>query len=295
MMPFRLPVPDEAPGVSRERRAVRITRITGTMLSVLAMAPALAIAAPITAADTIRRHQVRAVTIHAPVTEAGIGAGLFTKATASAHGLEITMSIRTGQYFLEEMLPVLMLLSNHSARRLSFEGAVLPGTCERSPFIMVTGGSAPRYHLPWAPLFSCPNRSPYRLNPGQTRTATLLVLLPASGQLRLTAQTSYEQDANPFGSAWPSIAISVRPSAPPDRHLHLRRHGSGVSVTVRQGRLPHLLYQYLIVSGGTRIGTRDWQPLRDARLQDPRGALAYALWRVLVTAPGYTVASADYT
>ncbi len=291
----RLPVPDEAPGASRERRAVRITRITGTMLSVLAVAPALAIASPITAADTIRRHQVRAVTIHAPVTEAGIGAGLFTKATASAHGLEITVSIRTGQYFLGEMLPVQILLRNHSTGPLSFEGAVLPGTCERSPFIMVTGGSAPRYHLPWAPLFSCPNRSPYRLNPGQTRTAILLVLLPASGQLRLTAQTSYESRATPFGTAWPSIAISVQPSAPPDRLLHLRRQSAIVSVTVRRGRLPHLLYQYLIVSGGTRIGTRDWQPLPGARLQDPRGALAYALWRVLVTAPGYTVASADYT
>jgi len=171
----------------------------------------------------------------------------------------------------------------------------LPSTCERSPFVAVTGGSVPRYHLPWAPLFSCPNHSSYRLNPGQTRTAALLVLLPASGQLRLTAQTSYERDASPFGTAWPSIVISVRPSAPLDRVLHLRRHGSIVSVTVPQRRLPHLLYQYLIVSGGTQIGTRDWQPLPGARLQDPRGALAYAVWRVLVTAPGYAVASADYT
>jgi len=295
MMLFRLPVPDEAPGVSRERRAVRITRITGTMLSVLAMAPALAIAAPITAAGAIRRDQIRAVNIHAPVTEAGIGAGLFTRATASAHGLEITVSIRTGRYFLGEMLPVQMTLRNHSTRPISFEGAVLPGTCERSPFIMVTGGSAPRYHLPWAPQFSCPNHSSYRLYPGQMRTTALLVLLPASGRLRLTAQTSYERDASPFGTAWPSIVISVQPSAPPDRVLHLHRQGAIVSVTVRRGRLPHLLYQYLIVSGGTQIGARDWQPLPGARLQDPRGALAYALWRVLVTAPGYAVASADYT
>ncbi len=178
-----------------------ITRITGTMLSVLAMAPALAIAAPITASGAIRRDQVRAVTIHAPVTEAGIGAGLFTRATASAHSLEISVSIRTGRYFLGEMLPAQILLRNHSTRPISFEGAVLPSTCERSPFIMVTGGSAPRYHLPWAPQFSCPNHSSYKLNPGQTRMATFLMLLPASGQLRLTAQTSYERDASPFRTA----------------------------------------------------------------------------------------------
>ncbi len=87
----------------------------------------------------------------------------------------------------------------------------------------------------------------------------------------------------------------MQPTAPPDRVPHLHRQGPIVSVTVRRGRLQHLLYQYLIVSGGTQIGDRDWQPLPSARLQDPHGALAYALWRVLVTAPRHAVASADYT
>lgn len=233
-------------------------------------------------------------TVHSSLAGGAISATAFKQATASAHGLEMAVRIKSGQYFLGEMLSARILVSNHSSKRISFEGAVLPSTCERSPFIAVMGGSAPHYQLPWASPFSCPNEASYQINPGQTRTATLLVVLQASGRLRLTAQTSYERRVSPFGDAWPSIDITVIAHAPPQRVLHLRRHGSIVFVTVQQGHLPHLLYQYLIISGGTRTGTRDWEPLAGTSLHDPRGALASAEWRVLVTAPGYVVASANY-
>ena len=78
-------------------------------------------------------------------------------AQTEGNGLETTLSITPGPYFLSELLSVDITLTNSSKHSIQLEGGPAINTCNGAFSVMVTGGQEPHYDVPVTPItMSCP-------------------------------------------------------------------------------------------------------------------------------------------
>lgn len=248
--------------------------------------------------------------------------------TLRAAGLEMTLRLPRGPYFLGELLPVAVTLRNRSGAAISYFGWPTAGACGATFSIYASGGAAPLYVLPPMIMPSCPASLPHQLKPGGVLAANLLVPLTASGRVTVAAQAelatitrnqsggqSISWTPSPIKPGWPSMTIAVAPRAPASRVIHLIHvgpinlrlfslfnGGPRVLVAAPRGAVPHLLYQLqtaCVSAGGTAYYSQSgyWQPLQSVEIDDPGcggGISGAETWTLLVGAPGYAIASGSY-
>ncbi len=222
-----------------------------------------------------------------------------------AGGLELSLSAPRGPFFLSELLPVTVALHNQSGAAVGYFGAFTPTLCGSAVDVLVAG-SPPLYTPPRAILPSCPAPRPIPggLAPGRAVSVRLLVPVTASGRVTVAvhmlfvtathregAGVWYSSGPGPFAARWPTLAIDVAPRVPADRAIRLRPSGASLHIVAPPPARSSLLYQEVSVCGNEGSGDADWQPLGAGTIAPPRCA-GQGRWSVLVSAPGFAIASA---
>ncbi len=233
---------------------------------------------------------------------------------SSAGGLEMSLSLTSGPYFLSEMLAVDISLTNHTQNTYYVGLPFVVDPCGYWPGVMVTGGNKPYYDIPIATDHSCPplvENAP--LKPGQTLTVHRYLPLTESGKQTFTAQTEFysasSQGSNPWPSLvspplekhWPAIQISVSPTIPSASKLSFRIEGSQVIVKAVTGTPSRLVYLYGVGcqdfnndGGGTGTGNYGWEPISTNRVNKPGCPGKNVQWVFAFGAPGYGVVTGSY-
>jgi hypothetical protein len=146
----------------------------------------------------------------------------------------VTMSVRVppGPYFLSELLPVDVALSNHSRAPITLGGAAVPSPCGSALGAWLTGGTAPYFALRASTTHGCPlfAGGTTTVAPGHTLTIRQGLPLTASGHLTLMAGAQFLKvsttsgggqaittGVNPLGGRWPSLVLTVAPTIPAAR------------------------------------------------------------------------------
>ena len=189
------------------------------------------------------------------VPPVGTSVGTPIPVRAQAGGLEMTMRITPGPYFLREMLVADLSLTNHSQTTYLLEETLrdpglLSDACQPPITVQISGGSGPSDTVlrnTLTSLASCSNRpgseGTMKFKPGQTITAHQVLALTSSGQVTFTARGIFQkvvlgqdgvvQVANapgPLDGHWPTMRVSVASQAPPARLISLQRQGLQVQV-----------------------------------------------------------------
>lgn len=228
-------------------------------------------------------------------------------AHTEGNGLETTLSIPPGPYFLSELLSVDITLTNSSRHSIMLEGGPSINTCTGAFSAMVTGGQEPHYDIPVTPItMSCP--------PGMS-TLAVKESLSAHGYIAITRSgaatvamdarastlalnsdgTVSNQGSRPLAEHWPTIAIKVVPQIPSDRLLSLQTQGNTVIVNAPESVRPHLVYYYTVNclhGSGTNV---DWEPLKAKALQEPYCDDPIRHWDYAVGASGYPIVAVSMT
>jgi hypothetical protein len=251
---------------------------------------------------------------HSGLRSPFVGPGKTVTVVSSADGLEMSMGLTSGPYFLSEKLAMDISLTNHTN---ATEYVGLPFTadhCGDWPGITVTGGNKPDYTIPIATDHSCPFSSETTpLKPGQTLTVHKYMPLTSSGKQILTAETAFysgsSQGPGPYPSRvssplekhWPTIQISVSPTIPSDRKLSFRREGSQVVVNAPTGTPSHLVYLYGVGCNdsnnngeSTISGNYGWEPISTNRVNEAGCPGKNVHWDFAFGAPGYGVLTGSY-
>jgi hypothetical protein len=229
----------------------------------------------------------------------------------------ITMSVRVppGPYFLSELLPVDVALSNHSHTSITLGGAAVPSPCGSALGAWLTGGTAPHFVLRASTAISCPSSAggTTTVAPGHTLTIHHWLPLTDSGHLTLMALAHFLKvsttsgggqaittGVNPLGGRWPSLVLTVAPTIPAGRTLTLIKIGPAVFVHVPLRLRSQLRYLYGVSCrdaqgpGGTGTGNFGWQPLASGVAYDPGCPGIDEQWTVVMGLPGYAIATATY-
>jgi hypothetical protein len=239
--------------------------------------------------------------------------GTALAAHSSAGGLEMSLSLTPGPYFLSEMLAADISLTNHS-KTTYYVGIPFVGSpCGYATGVAMTGGGAPHYQIPISTDHSCPGGFDGRaLKPGQTVTARKYLPLTDSGHLTLTAETTfltrkvdnvfdyYTSVSGPFDRHWPTAQINVNSSIRADRQLSFKIQGTHVIVTAPQGAQLHLLYLYGVScqdfhdAGSTGTGNYGWEAISTNQVNVPGCPGKNVQWSFAFSAPGYATVVGNY-
>ena len=215
-----------------------------------------------------------------------------------ADGLELSLRVTPGPYFLSELVPVDVSLTNRTHTTIELWGSdgSING-CNSAFSVSTEGGNAPHYRLPWdGKETSCAPPLLQQLAPGETLSArNSLLLLRDSGDIILTASVSFKE-SNPFKEPWPSqvvhwprIQITVDPKVPAKYVLSPRIEGTHLSVAAPTEIQSSLVFQYLLDCGSFGGSNDEWTPLPVQGKDLTRCAGTYA-----VGAPGYATATISY-
>lgn len=228
-------------------------------------------------------------------------------AQAQAGGLRLRMSIPAGAYFLGELLPITITLTNRSGQAIGYAGAPVPSVCGSALTVSLAGGSAPFYRVPMLDAVPCP--SPVMGgNLGAGRSLTILQLTPltVSGRVSLAAlatlaTTVAQPDGTtkttigpaPFIAGSPQLTIDVAPTPPIERRITIR-HVAGAVLVAAPAGASHLLYEDRCEPAGNSHLL--WAPLRGPTVREPSecSGVKDSYWTVLVAAQGYMVAYGIY-
>jgi hypothetical protein len=231
-------------------------------------------------------------------------------ATVQANGLVFTLRVAPGPYFVRELLPVGISLTNHSDTTLYVEGHA--GMNQFGAAFQVTqeGGGAPTYQIP-SPLvpWSSPMLPPTGLPPGRTMSVSDLLPLTGSGHLTLSVGVSVDtvtfvsgggqitRGPDPFAARGPTLHLTVAASAPLNRTVGLWRMGARLVVLAPPQALAHLVYQYTETHSDSSSlclrGNGRWQPITTLMIDGYADVCGghYTTWSYAVGAPGYAVPS----
>ena len=224
-------------------------------------------------------------------------------AQTEGNGLETTLSITPGPYFLSELLSVDITLTNHSKHSILIDGGPAINTCNGAFSLIVTGGQEPHYDVPVTPiLMSCPPDMG-TLATKESLSAHGYIAITRSGAATVTMDAKAStltlnpdgnvnyQGSSPLAERWPSIAIKVSPQIPSNRLLSLQGQGNTVLVNAPESVRPSLVYYYTVSclhGSGTNV---EWQSLKAKVLQEPYCDDASRRWDYAVSASGYAVAA----
>ncbi len=253
---------------------------------------------------------------HQPSADGSPVGAVGTPVTAhvQAGGLEFSMRITPGPYFLSELFVADLSLTNHTQKTFTLEGSSVAGGCGAALFLDMTGGSAPDYTLPVDDVHSCPLLQT-QLKPGETLTIHQFSALSSSGDIRLTPGANFLHTqvgpdgtrsttfgTSPLDGHWPSLKIHVASRVPSDRKLSLQQEGTQVQISAPASARSHLYYIYNVTcdafQGGT-VGTGNsaWEPISTTILHQPDcGDYGNQTirWSYAVSAPGYAIASGQH-
>jgi anti-sigma factor RsiW len=256
--------------------------------------------------------------------------GTPVKIHSQAGGLDMTMQITPGPYFLSEMLAADLILTNHSQTTYLLLGTWdNPGIpydhCHLPLKVVMTGGDSPRDTLlerNLAAAFSCygtPGTT--QLLPNQTITVRQYLALTSSGRMTLTVQGTFQKAAlgqdgvvhivsstGPLDGHWPSLQIAVRAQVPAQRLISLQAQTAQVIVDAPSAARGHLLYMSVFdcVDGrSSQHGGPDyWINLTTNAIEKPQCGFSvtngtptpatFVHWVYVVGAPGYSIVSGTY-
>ena len=249
---------------------------------------------------------------HSEPASAGTN-GTILAAHSAAGGLEMSLYLTPGPYFLSEMLAADISLTNHTTKTFYVGIPFVGSPCGYVTGITMTGGGAPHYTIPIATQHRCPFSSYATvLKPGQKLTVRKYLPLTDSGLVTLTAETPFfTKNANngfpfsatttsPLAGHWPSIKINVNSRIPTDRQLSFKIQGSHVTVTAPQGVQLHLLYLYGVScqdfhdAGTTGTGNFAWEPISTNQVSVPGCPGKNVQWAFAFSAPGYATVVENY-
>lgn len=237
-------------------------------------------------------------------------------------GLEMSMHVTPGPYFLGELLAVDLSLTNHTHSPLILSGKNDGSETPLSPCSsyslhpMLTGGTSPYYSLYTKTIhfvYACGvmGDGPAFI-PGQTITDHFYTLLTSSGEITLTG-VAFFAASSPLTGHLPALHIQVASQVPTDHMLSLQQQGSEVLVRAPTGlRLvgqTDILCQVSSTDRGTPAGYNYWQPLTTHTLQRPtcpdingwangqpvNTHWTAILWKYAIGAAGYEVAQGQST
>jgi hypothetical protein len=246
-------------------------------------------------------------TNRSPSTTAGpVGSPVTVRAEAG--GLEMSLSITPGPYFLSELILAQMSLTNQSRTTFLLEGR--ESLCFPALRLSQTGGENPHYTLPLHGEivdFGCFGRDS-TLEPGQTITNQQYEPLTSSGLVTLTAQAHFlkteggghTRGPSPLDGHWPSLQVQVASHIPSDHLFSLRLKGSQVFVDAPPTL--HLVYRFIesCVGDGlsTDVGSLTWDPIATRVLNVPGNLVGCPAkdvrWQYAVSAAGYAIVGGNY-
>lgn len=243
---------------------------------------------------------------------------------AQAGGLEMTMRITPGPYFLSEMLAADLSLGNHSQTTFLLLG-VTDDPCHSPLKIVMTGGERPydtnlQSNLAAITCMGFPGS--VQLQPNQTISIRQYAALTSSGQVTLTARAVFVKTpvgrygltpiitvASPLDKHWPSLQISVSAKTPSDRLISLQKQGALTIVNAPSAARGQLLE---MSAGDCSFGPRAsshkgsdyWgDHLSTMTIETPQCGVTDVdgtpipgklRWTYVVGAPGYTMVSGRY-
>ncbi|MGO8951304.1 MAG: hypothetical protein ACLQUY_27350 [Ktedonobacterales bacterium] len=230
-------------------------------------------------------------------------------ASVAAGGLQMTIAVPPGPYFLSELLEVQMTLANQSQTTYQVQGDPRPSYCDSAIWVGQSGGEPPTYQWPTFPDLRCAEL-PSTLAPGEQWSILQFIPLTPSGRVTLSAQATFytivstEPDGGteenggpgPFTNGWPSLTIQVAPTVPANRTIALAAENGRLSISPPPGARAHLYYLYIVTcaeGGGTGEGQTNgyWQPVSSTPLAEPSCQGTHERWQYSVAAPGYAIAS----
>jgi hypothetical protein len=222
-------------------------------------------------------------------------------ASARAGGLQMSIAVSPGPYFLSELLEVQLTLANQSQTTYSVEGFLKPNYCASALWVGQSGGQPPAYQWPMLPILQSVKCAllPSTLAPGAHWSSVQFIPLTASGSVTLSAQAAFVASTGGVGPStrgWPSVTIQVAPRVPANRTIALAAATGRLSISAPPGARAHLYYVYIVdcsQGGGTGEAAMSgyWQPISSTVLAEPNCSGTQERWRYSVAAPGYAIAS----
>jgi len=239
-----------------------------------------------------------------------------------AGGLDATVRVTSGPYFLSEMLEVDLSITNHSHDTLDilplYQQPCAPSFPSELP-VMMTGGGRPsdtnlQHNLAafGSERFRCSaGLTVEEFPPMQTISFSKDIVLTTSGHITLTAQTRFAKQvpvpgqnngyrdldiSDPLAGHWPSLQINVQAGIPSDRSITGQQKGAQVTIDAPPLARSQLFYETQITCDSGSRGTRD--KLTTMKLQQPdfnnythNNPASRCVWTYAVGAPGYAVFS----
>jgi hypothetical protein len=197
-----------------------------------------------------------------------------------------------GPYFLSELLPIDVSLTNHTHQPVVLEGINRTADLCFSSALMVQviAGGNPSFTFPKLDVACTQPAFATEVKPGQTITIHQYVPLTRSREVTLTMGPSSYHLSDPLNGHWPTVHIQVNPQVPQDRALSLQNQQRQVMIDMPAGAKAHLLYMQTITCenyfGSINI---QWTPLLTNVLDEPTCLTAHPHWKYIVSAPGYAI------
>ena len=234
-----------------------------------------------------------------------------------ANGLEATMRVTSGPYFLSEMLQVDLSVTNHSHNTLLLERPQPEKLCVPFPSlltVMMTGGGRPsdtdlQHNMA---DFGCGGElvPPVRFLPNQSFSFSKYFVLTNSGRITLTAQIGLAKqvpgqnngyrslpNSDPLAGHWPSLQIRVQAGIPSDRLITGQQRGARVAIDAPALVRSQLLYaerlrcDFSIGYSLSKLTTMTLQQPQCDNYTPNNHPNRFVKWTYAVGAPGYAVFS----
>jgi hypothetical protein len=231
-------------------------------------------------------------------------------AYVAAGGLQFSIELPPGPYFLSELLAVQLTLANHGQTSYRVDGDPRPSYCFSALWVGLSGGQPPTYRWPTFPYRSC-TAPATTLSPGQHWSFVQFFPLTSSGRVTLSAQATFLTTVSsapggtvvtggvgPFTYGWPALTIQVAPQVPANRAIALAGANGRLRIAAPPGARTHLYYLYIVTcaeGGGTGYSESSayWKPIASMELAEPSCPGTQERWQYSVAAPGYATASGE--
>lgn len=290
------------------RRDRRITRFASMLAAVLV------IAALIGASLLLFQHRQAQTIVSNPSPGELPGSRMSVAVVTEAGGLEMSLSLAPGPFFLSELLTANISLINHTDKTVYAGIPFVGSACGYATGILMTSAGGPNYSIRIPTDHSCPpiaNSTP--LQPGQTLTVQKYLPLTSSGHVMLTAEavfyTSARQSQNPFPQQvtspleghWPSLQIDVASKVPANRMISYHRDGTRVFINAPTDAQHLLQYLYSVScqdlndQGSTISGNYGWQSLQKNVVGEPGCPGKNVHWAFAFGLPGYAIVQGSVT
>jgi hypothetical protein len=229
---------------------------------------------------------------------------------SEAGGLEASLQVTAGPYFLSELLDVTATLTNHNNKSVFLKGGA--GTlnfCAVGALTLITkGGGLPFDNLPSnnTPTITC-SSTQMELTPGKTLIMQGYVPLTKSGQITLALEANFlnitkdrygdketTSGTDPMYQHWPVLYMNVAAKIPSDRILLLQQQHAQVIINVPVAVRSHLVdYETIscVEDGQNTVGDASvgWDSVYTTPLSEPECWGSNKHWTYVVGAPGYAI------